>query len=194
MAGRQSKLYRSVNRGKAMYQLAYWPRSTLVSFPWDVLKATVRPAPNTRRCVLPSRSLPRLIMKVKVFISWWRIGRVFFRLALNRKISRLSFVDDGSTDNTWKILSQLAQTYPSVKPCRHAVNQGAGAALTTAINHTTKSWVFLLDSDGQYPVDNLDLFLQEMGSTPVPAYIGYRLEKADSAFARFGSWISGKWL
>ncbi len=83
-------------------------------------------------------------------------------------------------------------THPSVKPCHHAVNQGAGAALATAISHTTKSWVLLLDSDGQYPIDNLDLFLQEMERTPVPAYIGYRLKKADSAFARFGSWTSGK--
>jgi glycosyltransferase involved in cell wall biosynthesis len=102
------------------------------------------------------------------------------------------FCDDGSKDNTWEVLSQLARVYPSVKPCRHTTNQGAGAALTTAINHTTKSWVLLLDSDGQYPIDNLDLFMQEMERAPAPAFIGYRVEKADSAFARFGSWISGK--
>ncbi len=99
--------------------------------------------------------------------------------------------DDGSKDNTWEILGQLAKAYPSVKPCRHVVNQGAAAALTTAIRHTTKSWVLLLDSDGQYPIDNLDLFVKEMERAPAPAFIGYREQKADSAFARFGSWISG---
>jgi glycosyltransferase involved in cell wall biosynthesis len=100
--------------------------------------------------------------------------------------------DDGSKDNTWEVLCELARAYPPVKPCRHAVNQGAGAALTTAIGHTTKSWVLLLDSDGQYPVDNLDLFMQEMERAPAPAFIGYRVKKADSALARFGSWISGR--
>jgi glycosyltransferase involved in cell wall biosynthesis len=99
--------------------------------------------------------------------------------------------DDGSKDNTWDVLCQLAKSYPSVKPCRHSVNQGAGAALTTAIAHTTKSWVLLLDSDGQYPIDNLDLFVKEIDRAPAPAFIGYREKKADSAFARFGSWISG---
>jgi dolichol-phosphate mannosyltransferase len=100
--------------------------------------------------------------------------------------------DDGSTDNTWEILCELAQAHPSVKPCRHAVNQGAAVAVATAIKHTTKTWVLLLDSDGQYPIDNLDLFMREMERAAAPAYIGYRPEKADSAFARFGSWISGK--
>ena len=99
--------------------------------------------------------------------------------------------DDGSKDNTWEILSELARANPSVKPCRHPVNQGAAVAVRTAIRHTTKTWVLLLDSDGQYPIDNLDLFMKEEERTHVPAYIGYRERKADSAFARFGSWISG---
>ena len=99
--------------------------------------------------------------------------------------------DDGSKDGTWTILSDLARAHPSVKPCHHVVNQGAGVAVATAIAHTTKAWVLLLDSDGQYPVDNLDIFRAEMERAPAPAFIGFRRVKVDSAFARFGSWISG---
>jgi dolichol-phosphate mannosyltransferase len=100
--------------------------------------------------------------------------------------------DDGSGDNTGMLLGNLAREFPSVRPCRHAVNQGAAAALTTAIRHTTKDWVLLLDADGQYPIENLDAFLAEMERSPNPAFIGYRTHKVDSAFARFGSWISGQ--
>ncbi len=99
--------------------------------------------------------------------------------------------DDGSRDNTGTRLGDLAREFPSVRPCRHAVNQGAAAALTTAIRHTTKDWVLLLDADGQYPIENLDAVLAEMARSPVPAFIGYRPRKVDSAFARFGSWASG---
>ena len=49
----------------------------------------------------------------------------------------------------------------------------------------------LLDSDGQYPIDNLGLFLEQKEQGSSRAFIGWRREKADSAFARFGSWISG---
>jgi dolichol-phosphate mannosyltransferase len=99
--------------------------------------------------------------------------------------------NDGSEDNTWDILCDLARRHPSVKPCSHAANQGAAAALTTAIRNTTKSWVLLLDSDGQYSIENLELFAKAREREPLPAYIGFRPRKADSAFARFGSWASG---
>jgi glycosyltransferase involved in cell wall biosynthesis len=99
--------------------------------------------------------------------------------------------DDGSADATWDQLDRLARAHPAVKPCRHAVNQGAAAALTTAIARTTKAWVLLLDADGQYPIDNLDLFVRAREDEAAPAFIGFRPHKADSAFARFGSWASG---
>jgi dolichol-phosphate mannosyltransferase len=99
--------------------------------------------------------------------------------------------NDGSKDNTWDLLCELARRYPSVKPYNHASNQGAAAALTTAIKNTTKSWVLLLDSDGQYPIENLEYFTQARENTPLSAYIGFRPRKADSGFARFGSWASG---
>lgn len=99
--------------------------------------------------------------------------------------------DDGSRDNTWDELSALAKINPAMKPCRHAVNQGAAAALTTAIRHTTKAWVLLLDADGQYPIENLEAFVRANEQKPARAFIGFRPHKADSAFARLGSWGSG---
>jgi glycosyltransferase involved in cell wall biosynthesis len=99
--------------------------------------------------------------------------------------------DDGSRDQTWDELSALAKINPALKPCRHAANQGAAAALTTAIRHTTKDWVLLLDTDGQYPIENLEAFIRAGELSPARAYIGFRPHKADSPFARFGSWASG---
>jgi dolichol-phosphate mannosyltransferase len=100
--------------------------------------------------------------------------------------------DDGSKDNTWHVLCELARRYPSVKPCQYRENQGAGAALAHAIKNTTKDWIFLLDSDGQYPIDNLAFFLKAHDQNPALSFIGFRLHKNDSAFARFGSWASGQ--
>ena len=99
--------------------------------------------------------------------------------------------DDGSQDATAALLAKLATEFACVRPCRHAVNQGAAAALSTSIRATTKDWVLLLDSDGQYPVENLALFVEAWERRPVPAIIGYREQKADAAFARLGSWMSG---
>lgn len=99
--------------------------------------------------------------------------------------------NDGSKDRTGPVLDELAARIPSLRPCHHVANQGAAAALSTAIRNTTKAWVLLLDSDGQFPIENLERFSAAHLRDPVPAYIGFRPRKEDSAFARFGSWASG---
>ena len=55
------------------------------------------------------------------------------------------FIDDGSTDNTRKIIRE----YP-VKSYYHNTNKGYGAALKTGIRKATGDKVIILDSDGQH--------------------------------------------
>lgn len=99
--------------------------------------------------------------------------------------------NDGSGDSTGSLLQELAQKYPTIRPVHHATNRGAAAALTTAIQHTTGDWVLLLDSDGQFPVENVENMWRCVVESNADAVIGYRVKKEDSAFARFGSWASG---
>lgn len=99
--------------------------------------------------------------------------------------------NDGSKDDTGAVLDRLAKQYPELKPVHHARNQGASAALITAIRATTKPWVLLIDSDGQFPVDNLDRFLAAW-EDGVDAYLGVRPDKKDKLFSRAGSWASGQ--
>ena len=98
--------------------------------------------------------------------------------------------NDGSRDATGSILDGVATRFPEMKPVHHPVNQGAAAALTTAIRHTTGDWVLLLDSDGQFPIRNLPAMLAAMDGTTA-AVTGARTAKRDSAFAQAGSALSG---
>jgi glycosyltransferase involved in cell wall biosynthesis len=97
--------------------------------------------------------------------------------------------NDGSRDETGAILDRLAAEYPALRPIYRAVNQGAAAALTTAIHNTTSEWVLLIDADGQFPVENLSRLAAELPRGAL-AVLGKRTKK-DSWFARFGSWGSG---
>lgn len=101
--------------------------------------------------------------------------------------------NDGSKDETGKLLDHLAANNPNIKPVHHKTNQGAAAALTNAIRHTEYPWVLLIDSDGQYGIDNLEKFIAVLEKSGCGAVMGVRRLKHDSAFARFGSWSSG-WL
>lgn len=99
--------------------------------------------------------------------------------------------NDGSCDETGAILDRLATQRPELKPVHFARNQGAAAALANAITHTSKDWVLLLDSDGQFPIENLDRMVDAVKQQHARAAIGVR-SKQDRVFARFGSWASGR--
>jgi glycosyltransferase involved in cell wall biosynthesis len=68
----------------------------------------------------------------------------------------LVIVDDRSTDGTWDILTRLAEDAPAIRLYRHAVNQGKGAAVRTAIQYATGDFSLVQDADleydpGEYP-------------------------------------------
>ena len=103
--------------------------------------------------------------------------------------------NDGSKDATGDILDRLTLSYPQLRPLHFASNQGAAAALNAAIAATKNDWILLMDSDGQFAVENLPDMLAALGRSGGPqsdslAAIGIR-KKKDAAFAQFGSWASG---
>lgn len=94
--------------------------------------------------------------------------------------------NDGSRDDTGDILDRLASQLPELKPIHSDRNRGAGAALERAIRHTTCDWVLLLDSDGQFPIENLPPMIEAVESRQLPCATGVRV-KNDHWFARYGS-------
>jgi len=98
--------------------------------------------------------------------------------------------NDGSLDQTGTILDQLATRAPVLKPVHLARNQGAAASLATAIRQTREEWVLLIDSDGQFPIENLPRMIEAVEARQALCALGVRAKK-DSPFARFGTWSSG---
>ncbi len=62
----------------------------------------------------------------------------------------LVMVDDCSTDGTSDILARLAAAEPRIRLHRHAVNQGKGAAVRTAIENAQGDFCLVQDADLEY--------------------------------------------
>ena len=86
--------------------------------------------------------------------------------------------NDGSTDDTGDQLTALQSECPQLEVVTFTHNRGAGAAIAAAIAHTRLDWVVLLDSDGQFPIANLDRFVGPMAAGAAPAFSGARVHKA----------------
>ena len=99
--------------------------------------------------------------------------------------------NDGSDDGTGEVLARMAAQLPELVVVDLSVNQGAGVAIAQAIRHTRLDWVLLTDSDGQFPIANLDRMLEALRSRGGLAFSGARTRKADGLAHRAGSWASG---
>lgn len=86
-------------------------------------------------------------------------------------------VNDGSCDNTEDVIKTKANQNKRIKLVSHSVNKGYGAALRSGFDNASKEFFFLMDSDGQFKIDDLDVLLPKLDKST--AVIGYRKHRAD---------------
>jgi glycosyltransferase involved in cell wall biosynthesis len=92
-------------------------------------------------------------------------------------------VDDGSSDATATIVSELAKRDPHVRLVSHERNRGYGAALRTGFDQAAKELVFFSDADGQFDLTELPGLLALLDRAPV--VLGYRIRRSDPAYRLF---------
>ena len=59
-------------------------------------------------------------------------------------------IDDGSVDDSWNVLQQLASQYPFLRPVRHGVTRGIADALRTGYLHSRGGILVFYPADLQY--------------------------------------------
>lgn len=77
--------------------------------------------------------------------------------------SRLVVVNDGSKDNTYKLMQEYAETHPLFTPLTKP-NGGHGSSVIFAYDYATKccaDWIFQTDSDGQTDPAEFEAFWNE---------------------------------
>lgn len=87
-------------------------------------------------------------------------------------------VDDGSTDNTYKVISKIADY-----PLRHKLNLGAGSATITGIKFAKlklKPDIYItIDSDGQHDPSDIPNLVKPLVNKGVDVVIGSRMLRSE---------------
>lgn len=90
------------------------------------------------------------------------------------------WVDDGSKDDSWNMISALAQ--PHIGLCLKQ-NSGQSAALMAGINSSKFDLIITLDSDLQNDPADIPLLIAEFGDE-IDVVTGYRLDRQDYMFRK----------
>ena len=95
----------------------------------------------------------------------------------------ITVVDDGSVDESVRILEELQKEVPTLQIVRHGRNRGYGAALRSGFEAATKEFVFYTDGDGQYDPRELLLLTARM-HPGIGLVNGYKLNRADPFYRK----------
>lgn len=95
-----------------------------------------------------------------------------------KKINKVIVVNDGSTDNTEKVIDKLKKKYPKILKINHKVNQGYGAVQKTGFTKARElgaDIAILLHSDGQYPPEILQKMISPIEKGKADVVLGSRM-------------------
>lgn len=79
-------------------------------------------------------------------------------------------VNDGSHDDTGKIIDRLAKSNPNVKAIHHPVNKGMGKSLSTGFQAATKEYVGSFPGDNGLEVESWGTMLDLIGKADIVSY------------------------
>ncbi len=100
------------------------------------------------------------------------------------------WVDDGSGDDTPRVLELLACERPHHRFLRLEQGRGQSAALAAGFDSARGTWVSTMDGDGQNVPADIPLLLEEQRRTGAHVVNGWRRERADNTIRRFSSRIA----
>ncbi len=101
-------------------------------------------------------------------------------------------VNDGSLDDTQKIVEEMGSANSKVVLVNHPVNMGYGSALRSGFDKASSEYIFFMDSDGQFDINDLDRLLPLV--SPKDVVIGYREDRADSFLRSLNAWLYGLYI
>ena len=96
------------------------------------------------------------------------------------------FIDDGSTDESWKTISELAARHPAVRGVRLRRNLGKAAALKVGVETSTGKVIVTMDADLQDDAAELPRFLEEL-DTGYDLVSGWKHDRKDPLGKRLPS-------
>ena len=111
------------------------------------------PLPPSISCVIPAFNEARNLGMV--------VPRILTTLASLSARIELIVVDDGSRDDTTQVMQSLRAAHPNLVYLKLSRNFGKEPALTAGIDAARGDVVFLMDADGQHPVELLPEMLEK---------------------------------
>ena len=104
-----------------------------------------------------------------------------FKVFNNQTLSfELIYIDDGSTDESWKSIVDLSKKYSNIKGIRFAKNFGKSQALHAGFESTNGKYVITLDADLQDSPEEIPQLIKSLNEGGYDLISGWKKKRFDS--------------
>lgn len=100
--------------------------------------------------------------------------------------------DDHSSLDQYESLRDAFKENQRVTILRNDENEGPGFSFQKAIKQAKYEWTLITDSDGQFPIENVNQMLLALESQDAAIVFTHRNRKYDNEFNRFGQKVSNQ--
>ncbi|MCX7590435.1 MAG: glycosyltransferase [Kiritimatiellae bacterium] len=143
--------------------------------------------------------MTKLSIMIPVFNEEYTIDEVVervFAAPLPGNLQReVIVVDDCSTDGTPRRLAELTSRYANLKVIRHERNRGKGAAIRTAVRHTTGDICIVQDADLEYDPSEYGVLLAPILNGDADVVYGSRfIPRSYKRVLHFWHSLGNRWL
>ena len=97
-------------------------------------------------------------------------------------------VDDGSTDDSFGLIEELARERPWLRAIRLRSNLGKSAALATGFAHSSGELIATIDGDGQDDPADIPKLIERLGAD-ADLVSGWKRDRRDPVTRRIASWF-----
>ena len=102
----------------------------------------------------------------------------------NHFLYEIIFIDDGSTDASWEIISELARKHQSVKGIRFLKNFGKSQALHAGFKQATGDIIITMDADLQDNPEEIPAMIEMINKEQYDVVSGWKKKRYDHALSK----------
>ena len=126
-------------------------------------------------------------MKISVIIACYNEEHTILKIiqlvneSLNGYDYEIILIDDGSTDNTVKILEKYSGTYKKLQVVYHKKNAGKGSALRTGFKLAIGDLIIVQDADLEYDPSEYSKLIKPIKDGKADVVYGSRFKSGDTS-------------
>ena len=120
--------------------------------------------------------------------------REIFAALHGKQTFEIIYINDGSTDDTQRVLIGLKPEFPMLRVVRHHSACGQSQAITSGVRAARYEWIATLDGDGQNDPADIPALLAKLDDPSMPANLallaGWRARRNDTFLRRLSSKVA----